>query len=63
VRVATVWVCLGSPCGGAFLPCYLEGTVPDVLARAGRRPTREARGGRCGRSCRSSSATSPASGR
>src|SRR6185369_10369808 len=31
--VATVWVCLGSPCVGAFLPCYLEGTVPDVLAR------------------------------
>jgi dipeptidase len=31
--VATVWICLGSPCVGAFLPCYLEGTVPDVLTR------------------------------
>jgi len=36
--VATVWVCLGSPCVGAFLPCYLEGTVPDVLARGGETP-------------------------
>ena len=36
--VAPVWVCLGSPCVGAFLPCYLEGTVPDVLARGGETP-------------------------
>ena len=34
--VAAAWVCLGSPCVGAFLPCYLEGKVPDRLARGGK---------------------------
>ncbi len=34
--VAGAWVCLGSPCVGAFLPCYLEGKVPDRLARGGK---------------------------
>src|SRR6184192_4247178 len=34
--VAAAWVCLGSPCVGAFLPCYLEGRVPDRLARGGK---------------------------
>ena len=33
--VGTAWVCLGSPCVGAFLPCYVEGTVPERLARGG----------------------------
>src|SRR5438552_19180911 len=33
--VAAAWVCLGSPCVGAFLPCYLEGKVPGRLARVG----------------------------
>ena len=36
--VATAWICLGSPCVGAFLPCYVEGTVPAVLARGGEVP-------------------------
>ena len=27
-----------SPCAGAFVPCYLEGTVPAVLARGGADP-------------------------
>jgi dipeptidase len=35
---AAVWLCLGSPCVGAFLPCYLEGTVPAVLERGGADP-------------------------
>src|SRR5438445_4282079 len=34
--VAAAWVCLGSPCVGAFLPCYLAGKVPDRLARGGK---------------------------
>src|SRR2546430_15785995 len=34
--VAAAWVCLGSPWVGAFLPCYLEGKVPDRLARGGK---------------------------
>lgn len=33
--VAPVWVCLGSPCTGAFVPCYLEGTVPAILGAGG----------------------------
>jgi secernin len=33
--VATVWVCVGSPCAGAFLPCYLDGTLPAALGRGG----------------------------
>jgi dipeptidase len=28
-----VWMCLGSPCIGAFLPCYPAARVPHVLAR------------------------------
>jgi dipeptidase len=31
--LATTWVCLGSPCTGVFMPCYLDGTVPAGLAR------------------------------
>jgi secernin len=38
---ATVWLCLGSPCVGAFLPCYLEGAVPAVLGRGGAEPDAE----------------------
>jgi len=34
--VAPVWVALGSPCIGAFLPLYLAGMVPAVLAEGGR---------------------------
>ncbi len=33
--ITPTWVSLGSPCVGAFLPCYLEGNVPPLLARAG----------------------------
>jgi dipeptidase len=33
--IAPVWICLGSPCVGAFVPCYLEGTVPAELAIGG----------------------------
>ena len=32
---AVAWTCLGSPCVGAFLPCYLEGVVPERLACGG----------------------------
>jgi dipeptidase len=39
--VAAVWVCLGSPCVGAFLPCYLEGTLPEILTRGGAEPDPE----------------------
>ena len=35
---AAAWVCLGSPCVGAFVPLYLEGTVPQVLAAGGGEP-------------------------
>ena len=38
---AAAWICLGSPCVGVFLPCYLEGTVPEELARGGAEPERE----------------------
>jgi dipeptidase len=31
--LATAWICLGSPCVGVFMPCYLDGTVPAALAR------------------------------
>jgi dipeptidase len=39
--VATAWVSLGSPCVGAFLPAWLEGTVPSRLGRGGREPDPE----------------------
>jgi secernin len=39
--LATVWACVGSPCTGAFLPCYLEGTVPAALARGADAPDPE----------------------
>ena len=32
------WVCLGSPCTSAFLPCYLDGRVPAALACGGAEP-------------------------
>ena len=32
------WFCLGSPCIGAFLPCYVEGRLPGALAIAGAEP-------------------------
>jgi dipeptidase len=35
---AATWMCLGNPCTGAFLPCYLEGVVPAGLARGGADP-------------------------
>ncbi len=38
---AATWVCLGSPCVGVFVPCYLEGTVPAALARGGGEPDTE----------------------
>ena len=33
--LAPVWISLGSPCVGAFVPVYLEGTLPPALAIAG----------------------------
>jgi secernin len=36
--LAPAWVCLGSPCMGAFIPLYLEGTVPPVLAAGSGEP-------------------------
>jgi dipeptidase len=35
---ASAWVCLGSPCAGAFVPLYLEGTVPTELSHGGAEP-------------------------
>jgi len=35
---ATAWICLGSPCTGAFIPCWVEAGVPGVLARGGADP-------------------------
>ncbi len=35
---AAIWLCPGSPCVGAFIPCYLEGTLPAALACGGREP-------------------------
>jgi dipeptidase len=35
---AAVWACLGSPCVGAFLPCYLEAPLPAALSAGGREP-------------------------
>jgi dipeptidase len=35
---AVAWVCLGSPCTGAFVPCYLDAAVPDRLAHGGGEP-------------------------
>ena len=35
------WVCLGSPCVGLFLPCYVEGRLPAVLGIAGGEPEAE----------------------
>ena len=33
-----VWISFGTPCTGVFLPVYVDGVVPDVLARAGEEP-------------------------
>jgi len=30
-----VWISFGTPCSGIFLPVYLDGVIPAVLARAG----------------------------
>ena len=38
LRPAAAWVSLGSPCVGAFVPCYLVGTVPAVLGNGGAEP-------------------------
>src|SRR5262245_31226557 len=35
---AATWVCLGNPCTGAFVPCYPEASVPEVLSRGGGEP-------------------------
>jgi dipeptidase len=35
------WVCLGSPCVGVFLPCWVEGRLPAVLRVAGAEPEAE----------------------
>lgn len=36
---APIWISLGSPCVGAFLPVYLEGQVPHVLSVSGAEST------------------------
>jgi secernin len=36
------WGSLGSPCVGVFLPYYVEGVVPAVLARGGASPSADA---------------------
>ncbi|MDJ0847159.1 MAG: C69 family dipeptidase [Myxococcota bacterium] len=33
-----VWISFCTPCTGIFLPVYLHGAVPDVLARGGEKP-------------------------
>jgi secernin len=33
--VRTIWTCLGSPCVGAYLPLYAEGTIPAALGAGG----------------------------
>jgi dipeptidase len=38
---AAAWVCLGSPCVGAFVPCYLDGEVPAELTLGGAQPDAE----------------------
>jgi secernin len=38
LAVAPVWFCLGSPCTGVFLPCYLEVDVPSALSVGGEAP-------------------------
>jgi secernin len=35
------WLCLGSPCVGVFLPCYVEARLPAALTRAGEAPDAE----------------------
>lgn len=37
-RPAAVWVSLGSPCVGAFVPVYLAGRLPPALAVGGAEP-------------------------
>jgi secernin len=32
-----VWISFGSPCTGIFFPVYIDGVLPDVLARGGER--------------------------
>ena len=33
-----VWISFGTPCTGVFLPVYVEGVLPDVMARGGETP-------------------------
>jgi dipeptidase len=33
-----VWISFGTPCTGIFLPVYVDGVLPDVLARGDREP-------------------------
>ena len=37
--IAPLWVSLGSPCVGGFVPVYLEGTVPPVLGLVSAEPS------------------------
>lgn len=41
-----VWISFGTPCTGVFLPVYMEGVVPDALARGGGEPPRRSEDGR-----------------
>jgi len=34
-----VWISFGTPCTGVFLPVYLGGIIPDVLARGDKEPS------------------------
>lgn len=36
--LATAWVCLGTPCTGPFLPCWLDGDLPRALGLGGAEP-------------------------
>jgi dipeptidase len=34
-----VWISFGTPCTGIFLPVYLDGAIPALLARGGEQPS------------------------
>ena len=38
-QALTYWASLGSPCLSAFVPLYIDGDVPPVLARGGEHPS------------------------
>jgi dipeptidase len=40
-RPIRYWACLGAPCVGIFVPLYIAGTVPAILARGGLEPSED----------------------